>query len=410
MTAQSTSDTPAPLTYDVLRQAVAGSAAALRARTTLQPAGGPGTKVFPPTYAGALYATEKRRLNGKDEPVDCVVLDSVQSQANRFEEALQQAVERGRLAEAGCTLPVLEVDFSGADLLDNVGRITSLQAPHRAADAILRDSLVDGVPFRKSPLGEKLDHASLPNATPLFDICPTALVFGLWDSTGPKGGLGAKFQRAMVSEIVGINAVKGVRTSSRIDPLQIRAQAAVVPEGDSYRLAENAKEKGAVRPSEVNHGNIAPSIAQEAGGVTIDHAEMTTVLSLPALRRLRFPLNNQPPTAEVDIAGQTVLAALGLVAVTLATEAGFDLRSRCLLWPDEPLTWQLLAKPGEAPQDFRLTGDEALAILKDALASAAELGLTWHAEPILLTPDQKLVDLLMRSQQIAAAESPAEDS
>src|SRR5690606_26521884 len=128
-------------------------------------------------------------------------------------------------------------------------------------------------------------------------LCPTALVFGMWDSTGPRGGLGAKFQRAMVSEIVGLHAEAGVRTSSRIDPLQIMLQAGPIyatPEGD-WTLDESAarKVKGKPakvgkdgRPSEVNHGNVAPSIT--AGGFTIGKAIQTTVISLPALRRLRL--------------------------------------------------------------------------------------------------------------------------
>jgi len=53
--------------------------------------------VFPPTYAGAVYAIEKRRVPGRDEPVTCVLLDSVQSQANRMEEALQDAFDGGRI-------------------------------------------------------------------------------------------------------------------------------------------------------------------------------------------------------------------------------------------------------------------------------------------------------------------------
>ncbi len=230
---------PDKLTLKKLQEAVAGRAAAFRCKSTLSPAGGDGDKVFPPTYAGAVYATEKRRLPGRDEPVDCVLLDSVQSQANRMEEALQQAVDDGRL-----NLPVIEVDFDpfypGEDqpkkmqLLDPVGKITSLQAPHRIADAILRDSIVkedgkedDGKPFRsknekdESSYGQRLRHVSAQDATVLFELCPTALLLGMWDSTGPKGGLGAKFERAMVSEIVGINAVRGVKTSSRIDPLGI---------------------------------------------------------------------------------------------------------------------------------------------------------------------------------------------
>jgi CRISPR-associated protein Csb1 len=132
-----------------------------------------------------------------------------------MEEALQAAVEDGRIK-----LPVIEVDFTGLELIDPIGKVTSLQAPHRIADAILRDSLFEGKPFRVSEIGKQIDSVSNRNATPLFELCPTALVFGVWDSTGPKGGLGAKFARALVSEIVGYNAASGVKTGSRIDPLE----------------------------------------------------------------------------------------------------------------------------------------------------------------------------------------------
>ena len=59
------SDVP-ELTLDSLRERVAGTTAAIRIVTELQPAGGPGDKLFPPTYAGGVYAIEQRRvpLNG----------------------------------------------------------------------------------------------------------------------------------------------------------------------------------------------------------------------------------------------------------------------------------------------------------------------------------------------------------
>ncbi len=168
-----------------LRAAVTGAAAAFRCITDYEPAGGMGDKVFPPTYEGGKYATEERRINGGIEP--CVLLDSVQSQANRMEQVLLEAWERKRI-----TLPVITVDFTGCDLPKPL-RVTSLEAPHRVADALLRDSLLDGKVFRKSEPGRKLDHVSNRDATALFELCPTALVFGMWDSTGPRGGLGAKF-------------------------------------------------------------------------------------------------------------------------------------------------------------------------------------------------------------------------
>src|SRR5712691_8709409 len=101
-------DTPIDLTFDVLSKAIAGHAAAIRCRSILQPAAGEGTKVFPPTHSGGVYATERRRIPGREQPVECVLLDSVQSQANRIEEALQDAIDRKPpLIE----LPLIVVDF-----------------------------------------------------------------------------------------------------------------------------------------------------------------------------------------------------------------------------------------------------------------------------------------------------------
>lgn len=390
------------LDLSTLQSAICGSAAAFRSRSTLQPAAGDGTKVFPPTYDKAAYATEDRRVQQPDGTfvtTPCVLLDSVQAQANRLEDALQTAIDAGRFAAV--PIPVVQVDFPNEGLLNAVGKVTSLQAPHRIADAILRDSLLDGKPFRKSEIGEKLDHVSLQNATPLYELCPTALIFGIWDSTGPKGGLGAKFQRAYVSEVIGINAVVGKKSGSRIDPLQIRSAALVIKDKDGgYTLAENPKQKGAVKPSEINHGNIPPTLS--AGGVTVDYAEQTAVLSLPALRRLHFPLADGTRSYEIDTAGQAVLAALALTAAALAAEAGFDLRSRCLLWPTGPLTWELLDKLGSDPTKLTIDSNTAIEILGDAVAAAEALGLKWRKEPLKLTPSPQLVALLHRSQELAA--------
>ncbi|MDQ8195798.1 type I-U CRISPR-associated RAMP protein Csb1/Cas7u [Coraliomargarita sp. SDUM461004] len=395
----------------LIQNAIKGPAAAFRCRTHLQPAGGEGDKTFPPTYAGAVYATEHRRVkqaDGSFETIPCILLDSVQSQANRMELALQQAIDNGRFKE--CPIPLISVSFAGEDLLNEIGTITSFEAPHRAADAILRDSLHEGVPFRKSEIGKKLDFVSLQNATPLYEICPTALIFGIWDSTGPKGGLGAKFQRALVSEIVGINAINGTKTSSRIDPLEIRAAAKVLKSKDGYQLAESEKDKSAVSPSEVNHGNIPPSIDDQTGGVTIDYAEQTIVLSLPALRRLKFPDADGKTSPERDAAGQTVLATLAIVAVSLAAENGYDLRSRCLLWPDEQPNLKLLEKPGVEPAALSIESDAAIQALTEAVATAEKLGLTWRKEPLNLTPAPQLVALLKKSQEIASAEAITEEA
>lgn len=433
------------LDYQTLQAAVAGAAAAFRFRGKLQPAGGPGDKVFPPTYAGAVYATEKRWLPDEKREVDCVLLDSVQSQANRLEEALQDAIDSGRLADAGVRLPQIEVDFSAfwdpeqknkqlkddLRLLEPVGKVSALQAPHRIADAILRDSIVveDGKPFRardvatESKYGQKLRRVSYNDATVLFELCPTALLLGMWDSTGPKGGLGAKFERALVSEIVGINATPGVKGSSRIDPLAIQRNAGplYVADNDGNGLEWTLDEKSAKkekkgpllmgkdgRPSEANHGNIAPSLSEKdrqsgaplAGGVTIEYATQSIVLSLPALRRLKFPIDGVV-TQEANVAARSVLAALGLCASALAQEAGFNLRSRCLLWPEAPIQWQLLDRPGEDAEEYALETAAAIELLKKAIDAARKAKLPWREEPLLLRPADDLVRLVVRSQQLA---------
>jgi len=398
------------LDLDALKSALAGTAAAFRCITEYQPVGGPGDKIFPPTYEGGKYATEKRVDAKTGEIIDCVLLDSVQSQANRIELALLDATEE----PDGPQLPLLRVAFT--DVPKPI-TVTSLEAPHRIADAIFRDSIIqeDGRPvaFRASGKGQALDHADIRNATRLFGLCPTGLLFGLWDSTGPRGGLGAKFQRALVSEIVGYGAVPGCKTSSRIDPLQIMREAAIVyvAEGGGWTLSEAdaKKEKSKPvkvgkdgKPSEINHGNIPPTLAD--GGFTLTHALQTTVISLPTLRRLRFPLTDKTPEQQTaaNLAARTTLAAIGLAGAILAREQGADLRSRCQLFPTGPFVWELLDQPGAVEQtQFSLTGTEARTLLKTAIDAAIKAGLPWEGI-IDLTPSADLVELVRRSQHLAA--------
>ncbi|MBP9025896.1 MAG: type I-U CRISPR-associated protein Cas7 [Phycisphaerae bacterium] len=450
------------LTLDVLKSAVSGTAAAFRCVTEYQPAGGPGDKVFPPTYEGGKYATEKRFVPGREAPVDCVLLDSVQSQANRMELALLDAWEAGRLE-----LPVIVVNFNDARLEKQI-RVTSLDAPHRIADAILRDSF-DGTGerrklFRQSERGKRLDMVDLRNATALLEMCPTALIFGMWDSTGPKGGLGAKFQRALVSEIVGYDAIPGVKTSSRIDPLMIRLDKDggtttvyeaktelgwtlnpkhAVPDKDG-KPKQYGEGKKAGKPSSLNHGNIPPDLvvrkdkndrpvlerpdartpvllitdgrprthilaldeserAVPIGGFTISKAEQRTTLSLPALRRLCFP-TKQEVQDEANRAARTALAALGLCAATLAREGGCDLRSRCQLVPTTPFVWQLLDQPGEPANYYSLSAGASVALLNAAVGELRKvLPTAWPKEPIQLTASDELQELVVRSQRLAAS-------
>lgn len=412
--------------YDDLREAVGGTGVGIRARTSLEPLGGQGDKVFPPTYvvdgrAETKYAMERRRLG--TEVVDAVVLDSVASQANRFELALLDAYRGGELS-----VPLVSTDFRNIEGLERFDRVSSLEAPHRIFDAILRDSLLGDLLFRLSDPGQAITEATVKSAAPLFHYSPTTLLFGGWDSTGPKGGLGAKYERAITSEIVGIGVEPGKKTASRIDPLGIEKSGFTLyatPDGtwtldeaearlDSKGVPELLKgggEGAAGRPSHANHGNIAPSIDTLAGGVTVAEIMATTVISFAQLRRLRFPVDAGGARLDgerrhaAEVSARTAIAALGLAAGVLAFEEGFDLRSRCVLIADRDLTFGLLRRGSAETTTFTLDRRGALELLATAADVAASAGLAWMADELLLQPTKRLVDLVRGSQVLVPSES-----
>ncbi len=416
------------LTFKELVALVDGTGVAVRVRQQLQPAGGPGDKVFPPTYATGdktlKYAGETRRIDGKDVPA--VLLDSVASQANRMEEALLAAWESEQLS-----FPVIGVDFTGDKDLADLGSVTTLQAPHRIADAILRDATTaDGKTlFRDTPEGRAYTDATAKNATAVYELCPTALFLGVWDSTGPKGGMGAKFQRALTSEIVGIGASAGRKVGSRIDPLGIQANVPIYPrkddendwtidlneakqeKGKGVPFSRGNKKDGKGNPSAVNHSNVAPTIDETAGGVTFDYAIQTVVLSLPALRKLRFQtaLDGTPlaKRAEAEQAARVAIAALAVAAVVHQRARGYDLRSRCLLVPDGELTLEIVYGDGKT-EDRGLDVAGANALVEQASAGAKAAGLGWQRAPMALKPAPKLAALIKKSRAAAATGEGAE--
>ena len=410
------------LTYERLHNAVAGDAVALRSRMTLQPAGGEGDKVFPPSYdtgdrAGHKYAVEERQVGGSDKVSTTVLLDSVASQANRAELALLDGWERGELV-----FPVPYVDFSDDGGATDYDKLTVLEAPHRLADAIFRDSLLEGTLFRLSEVGRAITDATPRNATALFRYSPTSLLFGMWDSTGPKGGLGSKFQRAYVSEIVGFDAQVGRKVRSRIDPLQIEKvapaervynsadrnevwtadpdQAEMDKKGNPVHASRGTERGVDGQPSKINHGNIVPSIDAQAGGVTVSSALQTTVISFAALRQLRCKGHSR----EAETAVHTAVAALGVAAIAYQYEMDFDLRSRCLLIPTHPPGLELLRRDGSAGEVVEVDRTSSVRILEEAADQATAAGVGWKTDDIRLSPAPKLLELIRRSRKVSAAE------
>ena len=384
---------------ETLLSSCAGGMSALRAIVKLVPAGGDGDKVSPPTHEGGKYAFEKRVVDGRSD-VETVLLDSVQSQANRLEDALLTAVRAGDIR-----IPLLQMDIAGHQT------ITSLSAPHRVHDAIFRDCQYKGTRFRDSEIGKEMVEARAWNATGMFRLCPTALLFGTWDSQSGAGVNSAKFARALVSEIIGFDAVQGKRTSSRIDPLGVKAMPGTIYESktEQWVLAEEAsaggrkpqlyKSKSATstgKPAAINHGNIPPTISD--GGVTFREARQTAVLSFAQIRKLRFPVKGKE-SPEVNEAGRAVVAALGVLALALQLKEGYQLRSRCQLIPVSEPEFEWIGSIASDTTKSQIEVGTALEAFNALYQRAKSTGLEWREEPITLTPEEKLVKLVQMSDQ-----------
>jgi CRISPR-associated protein Csb1 len=278
----------------------------------------------------------------------------------------------------------------------------------------------------KSPLGLRLAGAKQNDAEALLQASPTALLFGAWHSTGEGGGLGAKFPRCLVSEIVAVDTpvdeiadqrtgeieprTSGRRIGSRRDPLGILKQIKIFQAKDNPNdwtpREDHAATRGAHkepvlfttkkdrpgRPSLINHGNIPPTV--QPLGITCDYAEHTAVISFAGLRRLGFG------GGERDEAGRTLLAALGLVALTEQDARGYALRSRCDLVCDGRAHLEVVHADGSIAA-AQMDRDEARQLYGDACAAARDAGFKLERSPVRLVPQDKLIEIVRRSQQLA---------
>lgn len=360
--------------YEELRSATAleGDRALIRIRTTYQPAGGDGARIYPPTYPAdqgrSPYVTETRVVEGA-ERYD-VLLDGVPSQANRAELALLKGLRGGRFA-----IPLMEISHKGAASMV----LTSLELPHRFADAYLRDSEIDGVKFDKTDLGKAFQAASPDDVTVLFQHDPGSVVFGAWNSH--RKGRQAKFPRIYASEIVGWDPQLGERKAGRMDPLNLTGNAK--PDGDEWSFVAAGEKVKGERLSEIGHGNIAPNAAH--GGVTITSAQRFATVSFAALDRLGLGAASH----EASVAARTALAAYALLADRLAFSApSLWLRSGCeLVTIDDTLEW---VNRGGTTDSFKLNTADAIALYTHAAQLVADLGLPLFLTTVRLSPGKSL--------------------
>ena len=391
--------------YNKLLAAVADpTVAAIRLTVDLSPVadeeGGNKTRVFPPTYAsedtGGAKSPPEYTISKSAGAGKMAVLDSVQSQANRLEAVLQKTCD-----EEDLRLPLLTVDFG--DLPREPRKLTTLQLPHRWADAILRDSVdKKNTAFLETKIGKALVESNPRNATEVFGYCPSSLLFGVWHSTGEGGGRGVKYPRALASEIVAYGAKEATHSIVRVDPLRIEKG----PFQDLYKKDPNfrasvdkkiggkKKKPADIKPSNINHGNALASGG--LGGITFRSAKLTAVITLAGMRRLRFPSGDgkfDEAAKKRDCAARAVLAAMGLFALARQNEDGYDLRSRCCLNALTTPRFEFV-RNAASNERFEIDAQSARKTLADAIEELENHKLPWHTRETVFYPNALLKKIL----------------
>jgi CRISPR-associated protein Csb1 len=351
-----------------------------------QPAGGTGWKLMPPTFPpvdGSPYLLEERWVDG--EKTKTVVIDQVPSQANRVEEALLEARDSGRVE-----LPIIQMVIDGV-------RLTSLQFPHRYADAYLRDSEIDGVRFDDTPIGKALRSATAEDVRPLYAREPYSLLFGAWDSH--RKGRWPKFARAYQSMMFGVEPIIGDRRGGRYDPMNLvgKVDSKDKAEADWSFLPEGDKAKGQ-RLSEIGHGHIAPNPAH--GGVTVREIRRHGWISFAALERLRFG-DVGPQAATL---ARATLAALALVGDRLAFDRpSVWLRSGCdLTLVRETVAFEV---GGGGREPVELSVGDAITAFVELRNRADAAGVPAASDVVTVTPIKSLRQAMAYARTQAISDS-----
>jgi hypothetical protein len=79
-------------------------------------------------------------------------------------------------------------------------------------------------------------------------------------------------------------------------------------------------------------------------------------------------------------------------------EAGYDLRSGCLLIPARESHFEIIANNGSV-ETFILDAKGAQELIDDAIKEALEKGLPWNTDEITLKPRKELVRLIEEGRQ-----------
>ena len=384
------------ITIDLLTQAVMpGGSSCLTSVTELEPAAGPHASVAPAKFASpdtrdkkGTYAYEHRYLDGGARTA--VLIDSKQSQLNRCEAALAQAVTDGHPVLSRMPRVVVSYDRDGF-----VEEYSDLTLPHRVFDGHIRAGTADGQPVTQLDAYRAIRNATPANARALLDASPVSLIFGSWDSS--RSARQGRWRSALTGEIVGFCADDrpASKGGARVDPVGMQVQ---LGEADLKALAEAAAVRavgqelqeddgrGLVGEGEgqagvgvdAGLGGIPPSL-EALAGVACQPIIRSHVLSFATLRQVRFGAR-----PDGDAACRALLAALALNALA-RSDAELYLRAifgRRLMFLAGVIIFAVTsATAGLAQDPAMLIGSRAVQGVGAALMMPATLSIITHAFP-----------------------------
>lgn len=385
----------------LLSASSAGGSTCLTSTTELAPAAGPHAAVAPARFAAdgrqqsmGTYAYEKRYLDGAQ--AQAVLIDSKQSQLNRAEQGLRNAILDGDPVLTRMPRVLVSYERDGG-----VSEYSDLDLPHRVFDGHIRAGSVDGVPVTQLDQYRAIRNAEPANARALLDASPASLVFGSWDSS--RAARQGRWRSVLVGEIVGFCAddVTALKGGARTDPvgMQIqltgvalkelvgaqRAELSVKNFNEVTKAANQAKGGKSISASKVGLGGIPPTLAALAG-VACHRIVRSHVLSFAALRQIRFGCG-----PDGDAACRALLAALALNALA-RSDAELVLRANCDLVESAPAEVQLDRRGGQSLDVAPLTIPAADGLLASALAHAEQTaGIVWQGVVLRAAGDQAIV-------------------
>ena len=363
----------------------------IRIDADLHPLAGPGGPVKPAVYEGGAYQLDRRWASSDDaEPTPVIVIDNVPSQANRLEHALRRDREASSIPEF-----ILDVSELG-DLPAHLPRtLSSLEFPHRNADAYLRDAKMGDDDFIRTDVGQAIFGATAQECGPLMSWFPQALLYGFWQSHLGRKRHNTKHARAWVSEIIGWRPAS---TETRVlglkgDPLNLNTDEPVNSDPDDRTVwgigGEKVEGGRSDRLSELGHGQV-PFMGSDAAASAVSFQRVTqrATVSFAQLRRVSL---GRDASREADAAARALLVALGLHAHQLAFGHAFALRSGADLRPAATTaTW--LGSGGD--ETCNIGGAEATRDLLAAARTHAEsVGVPldgWGQRPMVLRPGDAL--------------------